>query len=123
MGKKMLVSLAMEGKFSNEGLLALNDDDMLTAMARELVTQKGVGEKADQIWRELQQQQRPALTAPPVETVEEPMQAPVIEHGEQLPQPLQSGETLGALAQLALPRPRPGRRPRYDTDAQLSLGF
>ncbi len=123
MGKKMLVSLAMEGKFSNEGLLALDDDDMLTAMARELVTQKGVGEKADQIWRELQQQQRPTLTAPPVETVEEPTQAPVIEHAERLPQPPQSGETLGALAQLALPGPKPRRRPRYDSDAQLSLGF
>jgi hypothetical protein len=52
MGKKLLVSLAMEGKFSTEGLQALEeDDDMLTAMARELVTQKGVGEKADEVWR------------------------------------------------------------------------
>lgn len=46
MGKKLLVSLAMEGKFANYGLQAL-DDDVLTAMARELVTQKGVGERAD----------------------------------------------------------------------------
>jgi hypothetical protein len=29
---------------------------MLTAMARELVTQKGVGEKADALWKEIQQQ-------------------------------------------------------------------
>jgi hypothetical protein len=36
MGKKLLVSLAMEGKFANHGLQALDDDDdMLTAMARE----------------------------------------------------------------------------------------
>jgi hypothetical protein len=55
MGKKLLVSLALEGKFSTEGLQALEgDDDMLTAMARELVTQKGVGEKADLVWRQLQ---------------------------------------------------------------------
>ena len=55
MGKKLLVSLAMEGKFASHGLQALeDDDDMLTAMARELVTQKGVGERADAIWRTLQ---------------------------------------------------------------------
>jgi hypothetical protein len=43
MGKKLLVSLAMEGKFCREGLPALEeDDDMLTAMARELVMEKGV---------------------------------------------------------------------------------
>ena len=47
MGKKLLVSLAMEGKFSNEGLQGIeDDDDVLTAMARELVTEKGVGESA-----------------------------------------------------------------------------
>jgi len=35
--KKLLVSLAMEGKFSSEGLQAINDeDDILMAMAREL---------------------------------------------------------------------------------------
>ena len=55
MGKKLLVSLAMEGKFASHGLQALeDDDDMLTAMARELVTHKGVGERADAIWRTLQ---------------------------------------------------------------------
>jgi hypothetical protein len=55
MGKKLLVSLAMEGKFASHGLQALeDDDDMLTAMARELVTQKGVGERADAIWKTLQ---------------------------------------------------------------------
>jgi len=57
MGKKLLVSLAMEGKFSNEGLQCIDeDDDMLTAMARELVTEKGVGEKADSVWKALQEQ-------------------------------------------------------------------
>lgn len=39
MGKKLLVALAMEGKFSAEGLQAVaEDDDLLMAMARELVT-------------------------------------------------------------------------------------
>src|ERR1700687_4634258 len=55
MGRKLLVSLAMEGKFSREGLQALDeDDDMLTAMARELVTENGVGESAAAVWRQIQ---------------------------------------------------------------------
>ena len=44
MGKKLLVALAMEGKFASEGLQAIDgDDDMLTAMARELWRTKGSG--------------------------------------------------------------------------------
>lgn len=58
MGKKLLVSLAMEGKFSSEGLQALNEeDDILMAMARELVTEKGIGERADAVWAALQKRQ------------------------------------------------------------------
>ena len=57
MGKKLLVSLAMEGKFSNEGLQGIeDDDDVLTAMARELVTEKGVGESAASVWKAVQEQ-------------------------------------------------------------------
>jgi hypothetical protein len=56
MGKKLLVSLAMEGNFSNEGLQGIeDDDDVLTAMARELVTQKGVGESASAVWKLLRE--------------------------------------------------------------------
>jgi len=55
MGKKLPVSLGMEGNFCWEGLQSLEeDDDMLTAIARELVTQKGVGESADIVWRQIQ---------------------------------------------------------------------
>ena len=54
MGKKLLVALAMEGKFASEGLQAIDgDDDILTAMARELVQNKGIGESADSVWRGL----------------------------------------------------------------------
>jgi hypothetical protein len=54
MGKKLLVSLAMEGKLHSEGLQAMDeDDDLLTAMARELVTRQGVGERAAEVWRAL----------------------------------------------------------------------
>jgi hypothetical protein len=58
MGKKLLVSLAMEGKFATDGLQAIDDgDDILMAMARELVTEKGIGENADAVWKQLQRQQ------------------------------------------------------------------
>jgi Helicase conserved C-terminal domain len=57
MGRKLLVALAMEGKFSTEGLQAVGeDDDLLITMARELVTEKGIGENADLVWRGIQQQ-------------------------------------------------------------------
>src|SRR5712664_3074546 len=62
MGKNLLVSLAMEGKFSSEGLQAINEeDDILMAMARELVTEKGIGERADAIWAALQNKQEDTL--------------------------------------------------------------
>jgi hypothetical protein len=64
MGKKLLVSLAMEGKFSNEGLQGIeDDDDVLTAMARELVTQRGVGESASAVWKAVQEQHARLLPA------------------------------------------------------------
>jgi hypothetical protein len=69
MGKKLLVSLAMEGKFSSEGLQAINEeDDILMAMARELVTEKGIGERADAIWAALQKRQEEGFTARSSET-------------------------------------------------------
>jgi hypothetical protein len=56
MGKKLLVALTLEGKFAGEGLHDLDeDDDMLAAMARELVEKNGIGQSADAIWSELKQ--------------------------------------------------------------------
>lgn len=58
MGKKLLISLAMGGKFASDGLQAIDEgDDILMAMARELVTEKGIGESADLVWKQLQRQQ------------------------------------------------------------------
>ena len=69
MGKKLLVSLAMEGKFANDGLQAIDEgDDILMAMARELVTEKGIGESADAVWKQLQKQQVETFGIRPVET-------------------------------------------------------
>jgi superfamily II DNA or RNA helicase len=70
MGKKLLVSLAMEGKFCRDGLQGLEqDDDMLTAMARELVTERGIGESAAAVWRQIQAEHN-TVAAPPSITPE-----------------------------------------------------
>jgi hypothetical protein len=80
MGKKMLVALMMEGKFSGEGLQALDtDEDLMSAMARELVEKAGVGESADAVWRELDQERekiQPRSAA--VETEPDGEPAPVL---------------------------------------------
>src|SRR5205814_8793765 len=39
------------------------DDDMLTAMARELVTENGVGESANVVWRQIQAEDCSALSS------------------------------------------------------------
>jgi hypothetical protein len=68
MGKKLLVSLAMEGKLQGEGLQAMDDEgDLLTAMARELVTQQGVGEAAAAVWKALQRPRDEATSSPAAE--------------------------------------------------------
>jgi hypothetical protein len=73
MGKKLLVALAMEGKFAADGLQAIDgDDDMLTAMARELVENRGIGESADSVWRRL----CPAPAVPRSENSAEPASVP-----------------------------------------------
>jgi hypothetical protein len=57
MAKKLLVALTMEGKFAGEGLQSIDDDDdMLSAMARELVEKNGIGDSADAIWKALHQE-------------------------------------------------------------------
>ena len=119
MGKKLLVALAMEGKFTSEGLQAIDgDDDMLTAMARELVENKGIGESADSIWRALGQM-RPSTSA----RAEEGVGNMAIEHAETdvptiLPMPIDSIPGAALLEAASSSR----RSPRRDTPAgQLSL--
>jgi hypothetical protein len=66
MGKKMLVALMMEGKFSGEGIHSLDsDDDMMAAMARELVEKGGVGQSADAIWDELKRERGTHIVSGP----------------------------------------------------------
>ena len=68
MGKKLLVALTMEGKFAGEGLQSIDqDDDMLSAMARELVQRNGIGESADAVWKALNREHQklfPATSRP-----------------------------------------------------------
>jgi hypothetical protein len=69
MGKKLLVSLAMEGKFATDGLQAIDDgDDILMTMARELVMEKGIGETADAVWKRLVEKQAEVFGCHPAET-------------------------------------------------------
>ena len=126
MGRESLVSRAMEGNLSNQGLQALDDDDdMLKAMARELVTHKGVGEKSDALWKQIQQQHTRLLATTSAVAMEPPQQAlGEVDLAESGPlYPFQPELAPTGLAQLVLSRPRVARRPRTENDAQLSLAF
>jgi hypothetical protein len=81
MGKKMLVALMMEGKFSGEGLQALDtDEDLMSAMARELVENAGVGESANAVWRELDLEREKVQPRPmAVESGSEGNPTPILE--------------------------------------------
>jgi hypothetical protein len=120
MGKKLLVSLAMEGKFSNEGLQGIeDDDDVLTAMARELVTQKGVGESASAVWKAVQEQHArllPAASALDDELTEELVAPPLT---EVVPV---DGSAKAAVFGARVEKDSPRRRPVVaEADCQLSL--
>jgi hypothetical protein len=65
----------MEGKFSGEGLQSLDaNEDLLTAMARELVEKGGVGESADAVWKDLE---RERARHAPVQPISPELPAPV----------------------------------------------
>jgi superfamily II DNA or RNA helicase len=84
MGKKLLVALTMEGKFAGEGLQTIDeDDDMLSAMARELVEKNGIGDTADSIWRSLNEEHQKLFPATPVGGIADSSpDAPEEEHSE-----------------------------------------
>jgi len=127
MGKKMLVALMMEGKFSGEGLQSLDtDEDLMSAMARELVEKAGVGESADAIWRELDHerekvQPRPAAVEPEPEREEMPvLDLPTVLLS--VPAPTKSGIHLMEPDVTAKKRKKSALWPTADRDnGQLSL--
>jgi hypothetical protein len=81
MGRKALVALATEGRFSSEGLADYGDDDtdLLTALGKELVEDAGVGQSASEVWKSLKHERErlfgtshaPVLPVP-VEAVYDP---------------------------------------------------
>ncbi len=74
-GRKLLVALTIEGKFAGEGLQNIDeDDDMLSAMARELVERNGIGQSADAVWKALNAEHQklfPTASEPVEEVVPE----------------------------------------------------
>ena len=120
MGKTLLVSLAMEGKFSNEGLQGIeDDDDVLTAMARELVTEKGVGESAASVWKAVQEQHARLLPASSFHEEESEPEFVGPPLRELVPT---AGPTNGLIFGTRLEREPARRRPLIvEADSQLSL--
>jgi hypothetical protein len=111
MGKKMLVALMMEGKFSGEGIHSLEtDEDMMSAMARELVERGGVGETAAGIWadlkreRSLQLPERPAMPMPVLDTEGE-------EEGDKLRPPLSAAEAPQSSLPIVCSNPKVQQKP------------
>lgn len=100
MGKKLLVALTMEGKFAGEGLQSIDeDDDMLSAMARELVTRNGIGESADAVWKAVNAEHQklftssepvddPAISDMPLRVLRSPSDAPVFVQESVVPRPV-----------------------------------
>jgi hypothetical protein len=123
MGKKLLVSLAMEGKFSSEGLQAINDeDDILMAIARELVTQKGIGERADAVWATLQKKQEEVLGTRISEVADLESEPAVFEIPPTMPNSTAVDQWSPLAAVTGSPRRRNSRRPTTATpEEQLTL--
>jgi hypothetical protein len=70
MGKKLLVAMMMEGKFSGEGLDGFEeDDDMVTSLVRELLEEGKVGETADAVWANLAHERAQMFAQSPPQVV------------------------------------------------------
>ena len=118
MGKKLLVALTMEGKFAGEGLQNIDeDDDMLSAMARELVERNGIGETADAVWKALNAEHQ-KLFPTSHDTIDGSSIEPGLADSEEETGPTPSVLVFG---QQAAPFGRRGRRARPPVAEQGSL--
>jgi superfamily II DNA or RNA helicase len=115
MGKKLLVALTMEGKFAGEGLQNIDeDDDVLSAMARELVERNGIGESADAVWKALNSERQklfPTASEPADEVAVPELSGNVLQSDSDarvLVQELIDSSSVLIFGQ----RPGSGRRPR-----------
>lgn len=126
MGKKFS-SLMMEGKFSGEVLQSLHaDEDLMSAIARELVEKAGVGDTADAIWKELGDE-RGKTQAHPVTVIDDIEADPVLVAPDVgFPEPQPSSAAWSAI-HLVEPPPRAGKNKStlwptaVNDDAQLKL--
>jgi hypothetical protein len=132
MGKKLLVSLAMEGKFATDGLQSIDEgDDILMAMARELVTEKGIGESADAVWKQLVERQADVFGVRPGETPQSAMEPEPPERDVPeviLPPPAPIPALVTQLLMFGgslegAPRRKPSRRPSSATPISDQLGL
>jgi hypothetical protein len=127
MGKKMLVALMMEGKFTGEGLQALDtDEDLISAMARELVEKAGVGETADAVWRDLDKerektQPRPVVSEPELEETQSVLAAFSLTAGTQSGTTFRDSEPSHAVRGAATGRKTTLWPTAKQSSAQLSL--
>jgi hypothetical protein len=129
MGKKLLVSLAMEGKFASDGLQAVDEgDDILMAMARELVTEKGIGESATLVWKQLQKQQTEVLGTRVVDAPAADVETPAVVNSDVIiaPQPVPAVVSqllmFGDLLEIARRRKTSRKSPATETTPnQLAL--
>jgi hypothetical protein len=119
MGKKLLVALTM-GKFAGEGLQTIDeDDDMLSAMARELVERNGIGETADAVWKALNAEHQKLFPASPRAVIDSPRGDDFMDDG------LLGKDVLASpvfvFGQPAAPLGRRARRARPSVPEQASL--
>jgi len=132
MGKRLLVSLAMEGKFATDGLQAIDEgDDILMAMARELVTEKGIGESADAVWKALVEKQAEVFKGSAVET--SPSEIEAESPGRDVPEvimpppaPIPAVVTqllMFGVSLESVPRRKASRRPSSATTTSDQLGL
>ena len=121
MGKKLLVALTMEGKFAGEGLQTIDeDDDMLSAMARELVERSGIGETADAVWKALNAEHQklfPTSTSAPIEGTDGSYYFPRSDHADEGVQ----ASSMFIFGQSPAILGRRGRRPKSAVPEQASL--
>jgi hypothetical protein len=101
--------------FAGEGLQNLDeDDDMLSAMARELVERNGVGETADAVWKALNAEHQklfPTAGEPADEVASRDLSGKVLCSESDVPALVQ--ELIDSTSVLILGhKPGSGRRPR-----------
>lgn len=91
---------------------------MLTAMARELVENKGIGESADTVWRSLQQLRPSAGSSSHEESEDRPIEPAEGEVPAMLPLLIESIPVAALVKSGSLP---PGSSRKATVSSQLSL--